>query len=157
MAMKKGVQYTFTKVGETQAHKKDNKKQREEKLMYHDNVPSNGITKATLYDTANDVVNIVNKHRIPLMVVDPARYALKPQYSATTSCLITDEFDEAKGMDIAKRKTLRKYNADKIAALSRMIADLKVLINALERQLKIASERVARDEAFLEEEHSGKA
>jgi hypothetical protein len=88
------------------------------------------------------------------MVMDTSRYELRDQYSATTSCLESDEFDAEKGKDMAKRKVLRRYNSDKIAKIDLAIADLQVVIARLERQKKIASERVARDEQYLTEEHS---
>ena len=139
---KRGVQYSVTMPTE------------ENKIMYNKR-PTNGITKATLYDTAYDVVDIIDRSRVPMMVSDTSRYELKDHYSATTSCLATENFDSEKGKDMAKRKVLRRYNADKIAKINLAIEDLKIVIERLERQKKIASERMARDEAYLEEEHNG--
>ena len=140
---KRGVQYSVTMP-------EDGKK-----VLYNKR-PTNGITKAMLHDTAYDVVDIIDRSRVPIMVSDTSRYELQDHYSATTSCLATDEFDAEKGKDMAKRKVLRRYNSDKIAKIDLAIADLQAVIARLERQKKIASERIARDEAFLMEEHDGK-
>jgi hypothetical protein len=102
------------------------------------------------------VVDIIERSRVPLMVADTSKYELQQQYSATTSCLESEEFDAEKGQDMAKRKVLRRYNSDKIAKIDLAIADLEVVIERLKRQRKIASERIARDETYLAEEHSGK-
>jgi uncharacterized protein (DUF2344 family) len=144
MSTKRGVQYSVTRPEEGK------------KVLYN-GAPTNGITKATLYDTTYDVVDIIDRARVPLMVADTSRYELMQQYSATTSCLANDEYDEEKGKDMAKRKVLRRYNSDKIAKIDLAIADLQAVIERLERQKKIATERVARDEAYLAEEHAGKA
>lgn len=138
--IKKGVQYSLTQG---------------EKVRYN-GAPTNGITKAVLYDTTYDVVDIIDRSRVPVMVSDTSRYELKNQYSATTSCLANEEFDAEKGKDIAKRKVLRRYNADKIAKIDLAIADLQAVIERLERQKKIATERIARDENYLEDERDGK-
>jgi hypothetical protein len=138
--IKKGVQYSLTQG---------------EKVRYN-GAPTNGITKAVLYDTTYDVVDIIDRSRVPVMVSDTSRYELKSQYSATTSCLANEEFDAEKGKDIAKRKVLRRYNADKIAKIDLAIADLQAVIERLERQKKIATERIARDENYLEDERDGK-
>ena len=140
---KRGVQYSVTMPEEGK------------KVLYNKR-PTNGITKAMLHDTAYDVVDIIDRSRVPIMVSDTSRYELQDHYSATTSCLATDAFDAEKGKDMAKRKVLRRYNSDKIAKIDLAIADLQAVIARLERQKKIASERVARDEAFLMEEHDGK-
>ena len=143
MSIKRGVQYSVTRPEEGK------------KVLYN-GVPTNGITKATLYETTYDVVDIIERSKVPFMVADTTKYELQQQYSATTSCLEGEEFNAEKGEDIAKRKVLKRYNSDKIAKIDLAIADLQAIIARLERQRKIASERVARDEAFLEEEHSGK-
>ena len=140
---KKGVQYAVTRP-------------EEDKKVLYNGVPTNGITKATLHNTAFDVVDIIERSRVPLMVADTSKYELKPQYSATTSCLVDEKFDEEKGMDMAKRKVLKRYNTDKIAAIDVALADLEIVRERLLRQRKIASERVARDEAYLADEHAGK-
>jgi hypothetical protein len=137
---KKGVQYSLTQG---------------EGVLYNKR-PTNGITKATLYETTYDVVDIIERSKVPFMVANTTKYELQHQYSATTSCLANEEYNEEKGKDMAKRKVLKRYNSDKIAKIDLAIADLKVIIARLERQRKIASERVARDEAFLDEEHSEK-
>jgi hypothetical protein len=144
MSNKKGVQYSVTRPEEGK------------KVLYNKR-PTNGITKATLYDTTYDVVDIIDRSRVPLMVADTSRYELQQQYSATTSCLANEEFDDEKGKDMAKRKVLRRYNSDKIAKIDLAIADMEVIIERLKRQRKIAAERVARDDAYLAEEHAGKA
>ena len=141
---KKGVQYSVTMP------------EKDKKVLYNGR-PTNGITKAMLHDTAYDVVDIIDRSRVPLMVADTSKYELLEHYSATTSCLEGEEFDSEKGQDMAKRKVLKRYNSDKIAKIDLAIADLKIVIERLERQKKIASERIARDEAFLAEEHAGKA
>lgn len=135
---KKGVQYSVTK-GENVLYTKAK-------------IPSNGITKATLYDTKNDVVDIINRSKVPIQVVDPKKYELQERYTATTSCLADDKFDAEKGKDVAKRKVLRRYNTDKVAKIDVAIADLKIVIARLEKQKKIATERMARDAEFLAEE-----
>ena len=139
---KRGVQYSVTMPND------------EKKVLYNDR-PTKGITKATLYETTYDVVDIIERSRVPIMVADTTKYELQSQYSATTSCLENEEFDAEKGMDMAKRKVLRRYNSDKIAKIDLAIADLKVVIERLERQKKIASERVARDDEYLAKENSG--
>ena len=139
---KKGVQYSVTMPTE------------ENKVLYNKR-PTNGITKATLYDTTYDVVDIIDRSGVPVMVADTTRYELQPQYSATTSCLATETFDAEKGKDMAKRKLLHRYNSDKVAKIDMAIADLQAVIARLERQKKIATERMARDEAFMEKEHAG--
>lgn len=141
-ASKKGVQYSVTMPTE------------ENKVLYNKR-PTNGITKATLYDTSYDVVDIIDRSGVPVMVMDTSRYELQAQYSATTSCLATEPFDAEKGKDIAKRKVLRRYNSDKVAKIDLAIADFKAVIERLERQKKIATERMARDEAYLADEHAG--
>jgi hypothetical protein len=140
---KRGVQYSVTRPEEGK------------KVLYNGKL-TNGITKATLHETTYDVVDIIDRSRVPLMVADTSKYELQHQYSATTSCLATEEYNEEKGKDVAKRKVLRRYNSDKIAKIDMAIADMKVIIERLERQKKIASERIARDEAFLAEEVDGK-
>ena len=140
---KKGVQYAITRP-------------EEDKKVLYNGVATNGITKATLHDTAFDVVDIIERSRVPFMVADTSKYELQHQYSATTSCLASEEYNEEKGKDMAKRKVLKRYNTDKIAKIDMAIADLEVIIERLKRQRKIASERVARDEAFLANEHAGK-
>ena len=139
---KKGVQYSVTMPTV------------ENKVLYNKR-PTNGITKATLCDTAYDVVDIIDRSKVPVMVSDTSRYELQDHYSATTSCLATDAFDAEKGKDMAKRKVLRRYNADKIAKIDLAIEDLKVVIERLERQKKIATERMARDEQYMVDEHNG--
>ena len=111
---KKGVQYAVTRP-------------EEDKKVLYNGVPTNGITKATLHNTAFDVVDIIERSRVPLMVADTSKYELKPQYSATTSCLVDEKFDEEKGMDMAKRKVLKRYNTDKIAAIDVALADLEIV------------------------------
>ena len=140
---KKGVQYSVTIPEEGK------------KVLYNKR-PTNGITKAILHDTAYDVVDIIDRSGVPLMVSDTSKYELQSHYSATTSCLETDEFDAEKGKDMAKRKVLRRYNSDKIAKIDLALADLEVVRERLLRQRKIATERIARDEAYLAEEHAGK-
>lgn len=137
---KKGVQYSLTQG---------------EGVLYNKR-PTNGITKATLYDTTYDVVDIIDRSGVPVMVMDTSKYELQPMYSATTSCLAGEPFDAEKGKDIAKRKVLRRYNADKVAKIDMAIADLQTVIARLERQKKIATERMARDEQYLVDEHAGK-
>ena len=137
---KKGVQYSLTQG---------------EGVLYNKR-PTNGITKATLYDTTYDVVDIIDRSGVPVMVMDTSKYELQPMYSATTSCLANEPFDAEKGKDIAKRKVLRRYNADKVAKIDMAIADLQTVIARLERQKKIATERMARDEQYLVDEHAGK-
>ena len=139
---KKGVQYSVTMPTE------------ENKVLYNKR-PTNGITKATLYDTTYDVVDIIDRSSVPLMVCDTSKYELQNQYSATTSCLPNETFDAEKGKDMAKRKVLRRYNSDKVAKIDMAIADLKVVIDRLERQKKIATERMARDEQYLDNERDG--
>jgi hypothetical protein len=134
----------------------EGKEDKEGKKVLYNGVPTNGITKATLYDTTYDVVDIIDRSRVPLMVADTSRYELQQQYSATTSCLANEEFDSEKGKDMAKRKVLRRYNSDKIAKIDLAIADMEVVIERLKRQRKIAAERVARDDAYLADEHAGK-
>ena len=138
---KKGVQYSLTQG---------------EGVLYNKR-PTNGITKATLYDTTYDVVDIIDRSGVPVMVMDTSKYELQPLYSATTSCLTGEPFNAEKGKDIAKRKVLRRYNADKVAKIDMAIADLQVVIARLERQKKIATERMARDEQYLVDEHEGKS
>ena len=122
---KKGVQYSLTQG---------------EGVLYNKR-PTNGITKATLYDTTYDVVDIIDRSGVPVMVMDTSKY---------------EPFDAEKGKDIAKRKVLRRYNADKVAKIDMAIADLQTVIARLERQKKIATERMARDEQYLVDEHAGK-
>ena len=137
--IKKGVQYSLTQG---------------EDVLYNKR-PTNGITKATLHDTAFDVVDIIDRRKVPIMVADTTRYELQSHYSATTSCLENEAFDVEKGKDIAKRKVLRHYNSEKVAKIDLAIADLKVIIERLERQKKIATERMARDAEYLEKERLG--
>ena len=128
---KKGVQYTVVKV-------KD----------YHGR-PTKGVTEAALYNTENDVVDIINRSKVAIHVADPKKYQLNPEYKATTSCLESDEYDEAKGQDVAKRKMLYRYNTDKVRAINAALADLEVVEERLKRQRKIATERMKRDKKFL--------
>lgn len=143
---KKGVQYSVTMPTDS----------KEGKPVLYNGKPTNGITKAMLHNTRYDVVDIINRSRVPLMVSDTSRYELNDHYSATTSCLATEEFDAEKGKDVAKRKTLRRYNWDKIAKIDVAIADLEAIIERLKRQRKIASERILRDDEYLADEHAGK-
>ncbi len=133
---KRGVQYSVT---------------RQEK-MQRSGKPSKGITSARLVNTENDVIDIVNKSRVPLAVTDAAKYRLPNAYHAVTSCLDTDEFNEEKGRDIAKRKVLLKYNGDKVAMIDKVLADLEVVKNRLLRQRNIITSRMAKDEQYLAQE-----
>lgn len=137
---KKGVQYSVT-AGDK---------------VYYNGKLTNGVTKATLNDTAFDVVDIIDRSGVPVMVMDTDRYMLKDRYVAVTKCMTTDAFDEARGKDIAKRKVLHRYNEDKVDKIDAAIADLNVVIERLERQKRIAMERMARDEKFLKDEREGK-
>lgn len=128
---KKGVQYTVIEGKE-----------------YHGR-PTKGITEAALYDTENDVVDIIDRSKVAVSVVDVNRYKLKPEYRATTSCMETDDYDPKKGEDIAKRKLLYRYNTDKVRAINAALADLEVIEERLKRQRKIATERMKRDKKFL--------
>lgn len=140
---KKGVQYSFTMP-------------ENDKVVLYNKQPTNGITKATLSNTQFDVVDIIDRSKVPVMVCDTSRYELKPMYSATTSCLATEKFDKEKGMDVSKRKVLMRYNSDKIAKIDMAIADMEIVLERLKKQRKIASERISRDEAYLVDEHAGK-
>ena len=128
---KKGVRYTVVKV-------KD----------YHGR-PTKGVTEAALYNTENDVVDIINRSKVAVRVVDVDAYKLNPEYKATTSCLESDEYDEVKGQDVAKRKVLYRYNTDKVRMINKALADLEVIEERLKRQRKIATERMKRDKKFL--------
>ena len=138
---KKGVQYSVVR-GEGIKYKKK-----------HD---SQGITKATVYNTTYDVVDIIDRAGLPIGVMDVSAYQMEDHYSATTSCLPTEQFDEAKGQDIAKRKCLLRMNADKVAKIDLALSHLEVLKARLERQKKIATERMQRDKAYLADEVAGK-
>ena len=138
---KKGVQYSVV---------------RGEGVKYKKKTPTNGITKATVYNTTYDVVDIIERADLPIGILDTSAYEMKDHYSAMTSCLPSEQLDEAKGTDIAKRKCLILMNTDKIANIDKALAHLDVLRARLERQKKIASERVARDKAYLADEVAGK-
>ena len=129
--MKKGVQYTVV-----------------EGSQYHGR-PTKGITEAALYNTEDDVIDIINRSKVAVRVVDTKKYKLKPEYKATTSCMECDEYDNEKGKDIAKRKMLYHYNSDKVRAINEALADLEVIEERLKRQRKIATERMKRDKKFL--------
>ena len=129
--MKKGVQYTVV-----------------EGKQYHGR-PTKGITEAALYNTENDVIDIINRSKVAVRVVDTKKYKLQPEYKATTSCMECDEYDSEKGKDVAKRKMLCHYNADKVRAINEALADLEVIEERLKRQRKIATERMKRDKKFL--------
>ena len=75
ISKKKGVQYSLTQG---------------DGILYNKR-PTNGITKATLHNTTYDVVDIIERTGVPIGVLDTTRYELKPLYSATTSCLATEE------------------------------------------------------------------
>lgn len=137
--VKKGVQYSVT----------------QQENIRRKGKPSKGVTSARLVNTANDVVDIVNNSKVPIAVVDTSKYQLPNTYHAVTSCLVTDEFDEAKGMDVAKRKLLLKYNADKLDMIDVVLADLEVVRNRLLRQRNIISSRMDADKAFLHAEVHG--
>lgn len=139
--IKKGVQYAVI---------------RGEGVKYKKTKLTNGVTKATVHNTALDVVDIIENSKTPIGVLDYRAYMLDDHYSAMTSCLPTETFDENKGKDIAKRKCLIRMNTDKIDAIDRALADLEVVKARLERQKKIASERIARDKAYLADEVAGK-
>lgn len=139
ISKKKGVQYSLTQG---------------EGILYNKR-PTNGITKATLHNTAYDVVDIIERTGVPIGVLDTTRYELHPMYSATTSCLATEEFDAEKGKDIAKRKVLTRYNGDKIDKIDLAIEDLEAIIKRLKRQKKIAEERRERDKKYLKKERKG--
>ena len=137
---KRGVQYSVTRQDNLQRGGK----------------PSQGITSARLVNTENDVIDIVNNSKVPVMIVDGRKYRIANSYHATTSCLATDSYDEGKGKDIAKRKCLLKYNADKIEKIDEVLADLEVVRNRLLRQRGILSSRMAKDMDYLDAEVSGK-
>ena len=139
MSNKRGVQYAITK--------KDNLQRRGK--------ASQGIITARLVNTENDVIDIINKSRVPLAVIDTAKYRIPNAYHATTSCLEGDTYDEGKGKDIAKRKCLLKYNGDKMEKIDEALADLEVVRERLLRQRGIISSRMARDEEFLHNEIHG--
>ena len=137
---KRGVQYSVTRQANLQRGGK----------------PSNGITTARLVNTENDVVDIVNNSRVPIMIADGSKYRIANTYHATTSCLASDTYDEDKGKDVAKRKCLLKYNADKIEKIDEVLADLEVVRNRLLRQRGILSSRMAKDIEYLDAEVCGK-
>lgn len=137
---KRGVQYSVTRKANLQRGGK----------------ASNGITSARLVNTENDVIDIVNKSRVPIAVVDPTKYRLPNVYHAVTSCMESDTFDEAKGMDIAKRKCLLKYNADKVEMIDQVLEDIEVVRERLLRQKSILTARMVRDTDFLNNEVYGK-
>ena len=136
---KRGVQYSVTRQDNLQRGGK----------------PSQGITTARLVNTENDVINIVNNSKVPIMVADGSKYRIANTYHATTSCLEADTYDENKGKDISKRKCLLKYNADKIAKIDEVLADIEVVRNRLLRQRGILSSRMAKDIEYLDTEVSG--
>ena len=105
-------------------------------------------TVGALANTEN-VIDIINRSKVAVRVVDTKKYKLKPEYKATTSCMECDEYDNEKGKDIAKRKMLYHYNSDKVRAINEALADLEVIEERLKRQRKIATERMKRDEKFL--------
>ena len=137
---KRGVQYSVTRQANLQRSGK----------------PSQGITSARLVNTENDVIDIVNNSKVPFVIADGSKYRIANTYHATTSCLTSDTFDEEKGKDVAKRKCLLKYNADKIAKIDEVLADIEVVRNRLIRQRNILSSRMAKDLDFLDAEVSGK-
>lgn len=141
MAIKKGVQYAVI---------------RGDGVKYKKKIPTNGITKATVHNTAWDVVDIIENSKTAIGVLDCRAYQLADHYSAMTSCLPNEEFNEEKGRDIAKRKCLIRMNTDKVAQIDHALADLEIIKARLERQKKIASERIARDKAYLADEVAGK-
>ena len=138
---KKGVQYSVA---------------RGEGIKYKKKHASNGITKAAVYNTTYDVVDIIDRAGLPIGIVDTRAYELEDHYSAMTSCLPEEQFDEAKGKDIAKRKCLIRMNSDKVSKIDLALAHLEILKTRLERQRKIASERMQRDIAYLADEVAGK-
>lgn len=140
MAKKKGVQYAVI-TGEG---------------VKYQNRETNGVTKATVPNTRFDVVNIIEHAGLPIGVMDYTAYMLKDSYSAYTSCLPTEQYDEEKGKDIAKRKALVRYNADKLAMIDAALADIDKLIEKLQRQRRIASDRIDRDLQYLRDEVDGK-
>ena len=139
--IKKGVQYAVI---------------RGEGVKYKKKTPTNGITKAIVHNTTYDVVDIIDGAGLPIGVLNTTEYELKDHYSAMTSCLPTEDFNEEKGKDIAKRKCLILMNTDKVAKIDKALAHLDILRARLERQKKIASERIARDKAYLADEVAGK-
>lgn len=123
-----------------------------EKVVRRDGAQTQGITTAKLCNTRYDVVDLVNKSRTPFVVTDESRYVLPDCYEASTSCLMTDTYNEEKGKNIAKMKCLLKYNADKLEKIDLALADLEVVQKRLLRQKEIVTSRMARDKAALAEE-----
>ncbi len=120
-----------------------------------DGVPSQGITTAKLCNTRYDVVNLLNNSKAPFAVTDESRYVLPDCYAASTSCLMTDTYNEEKGKTIAKQKCLLKYNADKLEKIDLALADLEVIRKRLLTQKEIITGRMTRDKAALAEEVGG--
>ena len=83
-----------------------------------------------------------------ITTVAVSRYAGR-KVKAYAKCSPADEYDEAKGQDVAKRKMLYHYNTDKVRAINAALADLEVIEERLKRQRKIATERMKRDKKFL--------
>lgn len=123
--MKKGIQYS---------------QHTGERMKRKGRPDSKGVTKATLNGTGNDVLNILHSRKSPVMFVNKGKYTMRPQYTATTSCLMDDEFIPERGKEIAKAKLMYRYNKDKLEKLSKAMEDLQKLQETLARQILACNE-----------------
>lgn len=104
----------------------------------------NGIVKATIEGCANDVVNRLSR----VMACEAASEKGRLRKAATISdvfcgvakCHPEDNFDEAVGIEIARKRMLDKYHTARVKALNRVDAVLDneefIIMNEIQKVLK---------------------
>jgi len=113
------------------------------KIQYVVN-PMTMIVVAILKDCEEDFIDLIEKSlddKYILIWGGHKRYKLKKQYVAKAICHPNDEFDAEIGKDIATRRLLNAYEADKLLLAKKFSEDMNcvskfVLDKAIERREK---------------------
>lgn len=105
-------------------------------------LPLTQLDAIEFYEKAIERANPINKYDILMNVNLRDKYLIKDKYVGIAKCSPEDEFDEEKGMSLAKHRCLSKYYYDRDGAVLRIIRDVSDInmaaINKLQEKLNKA-------------------